>query len=123
MNLIASANFVTILGGITSFIVVAIVVYLYAKSGSNQVAKESNDILRGLVDDQKEEILKLRQRLHDLTNQLTGIQLKVEHLAVRRDYLEGIMITALRAHFSADPTIADTVKQTLEAIKTTEKEK
>lgn len=83
-----------------------IYLFVFLKRGASTASIESNVILRGLIDDQKEEITKLRQRLHDQDNTLTALSLQVQILIDRRDYLETLVTQALGAHFLADPALA-----------------
>jgi len=88
--------------------------FLSFKRQTVSATRESNEILRSFIDDQKQEILKLRERQHDMVNAITALKLQVQHLADRRDYLEKLVNAALREHFSRDPGVADAVKQSLD---------
>lgn len=82
--------------------------YWYGKfrSGSSKASIESNQILRGLLDDQKQEILKLRERAHDTENKVQGLVLKIQILEDRRNYLENLVQTALLTYFKHDSQAA-----------------
>jgi Mg2+/Co2+ transporter CorB len=80
------------------------------RDDASHASNESNDILRGLIDDQKQEIAKLRERYHEMGNKLQLIQLQVDHLTVQRDYLERLIHGALLEYFAKDPAIAKTVR-------------
>lgn len=71
---------------------VALVVIFY-KYGTNKAAKESNEILRGLIDDQRDEILKLREKLHGHGNDIQNLQLSLGKLTgenkTLRELLQG----------------------------------
>lgn len=100
----------TIFGGVVYLIV-------FFKRGASNASIESNEILRGLIDDQKEEIKKLRERLHDVTNEMTALKLQVQVLTDRRDYLEQLVVMALGKEFSNDPSLANTVKDLVKEVK------
>src|SRR5687768_464250 len=89
----------TLFGGV-------VYLFIFFKRGASDASIESNAILRGLIEDQKEEIKKLRERLHDQGNTLTTLKLQVQILTDRRDYLETLVTQALGAHFLADPALA-----------------
>ena len=93
------------------------------RRGQDEASLESNKILRGLIDDQKEEISKLRGRLHDMTNEMTAVKLQLQVLTDRRDYLETLIMTALSKEFTNDPNLATTVKTLVEQSKLTKKSK
>lgn len=91
--------------------------FVFYKRGASDASIESNEILRGLIDDQKAEIKQLRVRSHDLANELTAVKLQVQMLTDRRDYLEQLVIMALNKEFSNDPSLAKTVKDLVQEVK------
>lgn len=92
------------------------IIYLvvFTRRGASQASVESNQILRGLIEDQKEEILRLRTRQHDTDNRITAMQMQMDSLATKRDYLEKLIHAALVSHFSRDPSIVKTVQSLVE---------
>ena len=105
----------TLFGGI-------VYLFVFFKRGASDASIESNEILRGLIDDQKEEIKKLRERLHDVTNEMTSLKLQVQVLVDRRDYLEQLVVMALNKEFSSDPALAKTVRDLVQEVKETNKQ-
>jgi len=73
------------------------------RKGATEATNESNDILRGLIEDQKQEILKLRQKQHDLGNSMQKLQLQFEQLSSERKQLTQLIVMALSEHFSGQP--------------------
>lgn len=104
----------TIFGGVVYLVI-------FFKRGASEASIESNEILRGLIEDQKAEITKLRQRSHDLSNQMSALKLKVQTLTDRRDYLEQLVVMALSKEFSSDPSLAQTVKDLVDEVKVSNK--
>jgi len=110
----AIETFISIILGLGG--VIATISYLIGsgRRGQNEQSKaagESNDILRGLIDDQKQEIALLRKRYHDIISQMTAVKLQVQILTDRRDYLETLVTNALNDHFRTDPAMAKAVKR------------
>lgn len=73
------------------------------KRGSNDASRESNEILRGLIEDQKSEIVKLRERMHSLGNDMQKLQVKFEQLSAERKQLSQLVVLALAEHFAGKP--------------------
>jgi hypothetical protein len=106
----ATLNTILITGTVAS-----VVVYLLLSlwRGNGKSVKESNELLRGLVDDQRQEILKMRDRVHLLTNELQAVKLQVQHLTDKREYLEKLVHMALLEHFSRDPRVAQAAREAI----------
>ena len=87
-------------------------VYLvvFFKRGASQASIESNDILRGLIEDQKAEIIKLRERQHDLGNKMQVMQIDIETIRQERKYLSQLITLALAEHFANNPEAAEAAK-------------
>ena len=87
-------------------------VYLvvFFKRGASQASIESNDILRGLIEDQKAEIIKLRERQHDLGNKMQVMQIDIETIRQERKYLSQLIGLALAEHFANNPEAAKAAK-------------
>jgi hypothetical protein len=87
------------------------VIYLFVffKRGASQASVESNEILRGLIEDQKAEIKTLRERSHAQGNQIQLLMLKIEKF----EYLEKVVNLALLEHFSNQPEVVEAVKKVL----------
>lgn len=81
---------------------VGVLAYLYGtfKKDSDEASAQSNQILRGLIDDQKKEIDALRTEVNELRT-------KVD----RNQNLERIMQSALVEYFQANPDIAKKLKK------------
>lgn len=107
---------------ITAILVGGVVLFIQMRSGAAKASADSNDILRGLVGDQKIEIDKLRARQHALGNELQKLQLQFETMKQERKYLGQLITLALAEHFAANPEAAKAAQAIIsgDAIKTSE---
>lgn len=86
-------------------------IYLFWRRGTDAASVESNTILRGLIEDQKAEIVLLRERSHKMGNEIQILKLQVQQISDKREYLEKLVSIALLEHFSNKPEVVATVKQ------------
>lgn len=103
----------TILGFLGSLALGAGIVWARFKLGTDQTSNESNELLRKLVDDLKDEQLRIRQRLHDTENTLTAIQVKLDVMTKKSEFLERLINAALLDYFAKEPGLITTVKETI----------
>lgn len=71
-----------------------------------QYEKESNKILRGLVDDQKKAIENLEAWRVDAEKKIAYLTGQVETLHTEKTNIEILVKTALKEHFAAHPDMA-----------------
>ena len=103
----------TVLGSVVAIAGTILFAFSKLTAEGRRASIESNGLLRNLIEDQRRELTKLRERMHETENTITALKLQVELLLDRRDYLEKVINTALREHFSADPSIAKKVQEIL----------
>lgn len=82
------------------------------QTGADDAAHQSNEILRGLIDDQNNEILRLRDRMHNVENILTAV-------SVKNEYLEKLMSMAIAEYFVQHPEEAKAAKSLIESSRKT----
>lgn len=112
MNLsnLININTFTVLG---TLLMGAVSIAVFFKRGASAASIESNEILRSLIGDQKQEIDKLRVRQHEVENSMTAVQLELDHLKTQRDYLEKLIHGALMDFFAKEPKLVKTLKSSL----------
>ena len=104
---------IQIIGNIVVLAGVLVAGYPYLKAKyiktDTTTQKESNDLLRKLVSDQKTSIEALEAWQKEATQKITALENQVKDLNSKKTDLEELIRVALVQYFAANPTVAEKI--------------
>jgi len=83
------------------------------EESGEQVAAQSNEILRNLIDDQKLEITKLRASQEVMQGKMANMQAQITELTARRSFLEGLISESVNNYLESHPEMAVELAKTM----------
>lgn len=116
-NITDTAGLIVIVGGIFGTIGYSLAAFfkgrLKGEKDVDDAAKESNEILRNLIEDQKLEITKLRAVQETMQSKITDMQAQIAELNARRSFLEGLISESVNHYFETHPEMAVELAKTM----------